>query len=60
MPLTDYERGKLTLQAFGLMDGWGTTNEKGAFLPHNLEKRKELAVELVKWATTPPLATSTK
>lgn len=54
MPLTEFERGTLTLQAFGLMDGWGKTNERGIHIPHDLEKRKELASELIEWAITTP------
>ena len=50
MPLTTYELAKLRLQAFSAMDGWGCHNEKGIFIPHDLEKRKKLALEFVEWA----------
>jgi hypothetical protein len=52
--LTPYELGKLRLQAFALLDGWGTQNERGVVIPHHLAKRKEIAAELVEWATSKP------
>lgn len=51
--MTDYELAQLRLQAFALLDGWGQQNEKGSFVPHNLERRKELAIDFVDWATQP-------
>ncbi len=54
MPLTDFERGQLTLQAFGLMDGWGKRNERDVFIPHTLDVRKQAAKDLVEWAIAQP------
>lgn len=48
--LTAYERGRLRLQAFQMLDGWGTTNEKGVFIQNDLAKRKRVAAELIEWA----------
>lgn len=56
--LSAYEIAKLRLQAFGLLDGWGKQNEKGLFIPHDLERRKELAIGLVEWAVDDAFAAS--
>jgi hypothetical protein len=54
MSTTDYERAKLRLQAFALLDGWGFTNENGEHVKLTLEKRKLRACELVEWALERP------
>ena len=54
MALTTYERARLRLRAFALLDGWGVVNEKGVHVPHTLERRKEIAEEFVEWAISEP------
>jgi hypothetical protein len=54
LTLSDYERGRLVLQAFALLDGWGTTDEKGVFKSFMLDKRQAKARELVEYACTAP------
>jgi hypothetical protein len=53
MSISDYERARLLLQAFAMLDGWGVTNEKGIHVPYTLQRRKEAAAEFVEWALTP-------
>lgn len=50
--MTKYERAKLLLQAFQMFDGWGKRNENDIWIPASIERRKELAVAFVEWATT--------
>lgn len=50
--MTDYERARVRLIAFGLLDGWGGLNEKGIHVPCTLETRKEHAIALADWAAT--------
>jgi hypothetical protein len=54
MTVTDYERARLRLQAFAVLDGWGFPNEKGEHVKWTLEKRKLRACELVEWALEEP------
>lgn len=51
--MTDYELAQLRLRAFDMLDGWGRHNEKDVFVVHDLEKRKEIALDFVDWAKTP-------
>jgi len=53
-PVTAYELARLRLQAFAMLDGWGTINEKGEHVKWTVERRQERANEFVEWALTSP------
>lgn len=58
MTISQYERGKLALKAFKLLQGWSTTSptpnaeklEDRLPTPWSWSKRKEMAEQLVEWA----------
>lgn len=53
MPMTDYERAQLRLQAFKMLEGWGRT-KAGAHKKLDFDEIQTYATALVEWAETPP------
>jgi hypothetical protein len=55
--MTPFERAKIRLAAFQLLEGWGTAGDPKAkdlcdrlIVPWNLEQRMQRADELAEWA----------